>query len=82
MMDAFFSISDFKEIYVVDLCHSLCQQAEKKVQTNKWKNVHVVEMDACKFTLPENKKATLITFSYSLSSMGSSLCAVSDVLWQ
>jgi len=67
MMNDYFPIADFKAVYVVDLCHALCQQAEKKVKKNKWKNVHVVEMDACKFELPNDEKATLITFSYSLS---------------
>ena len=32
-----------------------------------WKNVHVVEADACQFVPPEGC-ATLVTFSYSLSS--------------
>ena len=70
MMNEYFPIADFKAVYVVDLCHSLCQQAEKKVKKNKWRNVHVVEADACAFELPNDEKATLITFSYSLSSDG------------
>lgn len=32
-----------------------------------WRNVHVVEADACEFVPPEGA-ATLVTFSYSLSS--------------
>lgn len=68
MMDEYFPVKDFKSIYVVDLCHSLCEEAKEKVQTKKWNNVQVIEMDACKFKLPHHEKATLITFSYSLSS--------------
>lgn len=56
----------FKAIYVVDLCGSLCKQALDKVAQNNWSNVHVVEADACSFKLKE--PATLVTFSYSLSS--------------
>ena len=67
MMEEFMPLEDFKEIYVVDLCHSLCEVAKKKVIEKGWKNVFVVEADATKFVLPEGKKATLCTFSYSLS---------------
>ena len=68
MMNAFFPIADFKQIYIVDLCHSLCKQAQQKVKKNSWTNVQVIEADACTFATPKDQKATLITFSYSLSS--------------
>jgi hypothetical protein len=42
-------------------------QANERVQQKGWTNVTVVEADACKFWPPEGT-ATLITFSYSLSS--------------
>lgn len=67
MMSKYISLDKFKAIYVVDLCHSLCEVAKKKVIAKGWKNVHVVEADACLFTPPEGT-ATLVTFSYSLSS--------------
>lgn len=67
MMNEYMPINNFKAIYVVDLCSSLCKQAEMKVKAKNWDNVHVIEADACKFALTESK-ATLITFSYSLSS--------------
>jgi ubiquinone/menaquinone biosynthesis C-methylase UbiE len=60
-------LDSFKAIYVVDLCHSLCEVAKKKAVEKGWKNVHVVEADACMFSPPEGA-ATLVTFSYSLSS--------------
>ncbi|WPT16758.1 hypothetical protein PSENEW3_00004766 [Picochlorum sp. SENEW3] len=66
MMSEYMDLSKFKKIYVVDLCSSLCEQARKKVAENGWKNVSVVEADACEFT-PDEGKATLVTFSYSLS---------------
>eukprot|EP00879_Flechtneria_rotunda_P011867 GHRR01012396.1.p1 GENE.GHRR01012396.1~~GHRR01012396.1.p1 ORF type:complete len:672 (+),score=176.99 GHRR01012396.1:1113-3128(+) len=66
MMADYMSLHHFKAIYVVDLCHSLCEQAKLKVKAKGWKNVHVVEGDACEFRVPEGE-ASLITFSYSLS---------------
>jgi betaine lipid synthase len=67
MMSKYIPLDKFKAIYVVDLCHSLCEVAKKKAKSKGWKNVHVVEGDACKFQPPEGA-ATLVTFSYSLSS--------------
>lgn len=67
MMSSYMDLSKFKRIYIVDLCSSLCEQARMKVKKNNWKNVTVVEGDACEF-VPEEGKATLVTFSYSLSS--------------
>lgn len=67
MMSEYLPLKCFKAIYVVDLCHSLCEQAKLKVKSKGWHNVHVVEGDACEFRVPEGE-ATLITFSYSLSS--------------
>ncbi|EIE24752.1 diacylglyceryl-N,N,N-trimethylhomoserine synthesis protein [Coccomyxa subellipsoidea C-169] len=66
MMAEYLPLENFKTIYVVDLCKSLCEQAKKKVDANGWKNVVVVEGDACTFT-PPSEKVTLVTFSYSLS---------------
>lgn len=42
-------------------------QAEQKVAQHGWTNVTVVEGDACTF-VPPGDVATLVTFSYSLSS--------------
>jgi hypothetical protein len=67
MMAEYLPLENFKTIYVVDLCKSLCEQAKKKVDANGWKNVVVVEGDACTFK-PPAEKVTLVTFSYSLSS--------------
>ena len=72
MMAKYIDLTKFKRIYVVDLCASLCEQARQKVKENGWKNVTVVEADACEFA-PEEEKANLVTFSYSLSS-AFSLC--------
>lgn len=66
-MSQYLPLDRFKAIYVVDLCASLCEQARKKVASNGWKNVNVVEGDACSF-VPSTGTATLVTFSYSLSS--------------
>jgi betaine lipid synthase len=66
MMAEYIPLECFKAIYVVDLCHSLCEQAKKKVAAKGWSNVHVVEADACTWAPPVGK-ASLVTFSYSLS---------------
>ena len=66
LMSAYIDLSKFKQIYVVDLCKSLCEQARLKVTQEGWTNVTVVEGDACQFTPPEGT-ASLVTFSYSLS---------------
>lgn len=73
MMSEYLPLDTFKTIYVVDLCKSLCEQAKRKVQEKGWKNVVVVEGDACTFAPPANEKASLVTFSYSLSSESPSL---------
>ena len=73
LMAEYMPLKRFKAVYVVDLCHSLCEQAKQKVKQKGWKNVHVVEGDACTFQPPEGI-ATLVTFSYSLSSRLISLC--------
>jgi len=66
MMLEYLPLAQFKAIYVVDLCASLCKQARLKVAAKGWTNVHVVEGDACTFAPPG--QATAVTFSYSLSS--------------
>lgn len=65
MMSEYIDLSAFDKIYVVDITPSLCQVARKKVEARGWKNVIVVEGDACTFKPKE--MATLVTFSYSLS---------------
>lgn len=67
MMAKYIGLDKFKAIYVVDLCHSLCEVAKAKAKAKGWKNVHVVEADACTFE-PKEGSATLVTFSYSLTS--------------
>jgi betaine lipid synthase len=67
MMAEYLPLDRFKAIYVVDLCHSLCEVAKKKAADKGWRNVTVVEGDACAFRPPEGE-ATVVTFSYSLSS--------------
>ncbi|KAG2493304.1 hypothetical protein HYH03_008440 [Edaphochlamys debaryana] len=66
MMQQYMDLSKFKAIYVVDLCHSLCEVAKRKAKAKGWKNVHCIEADACQFAPPEGT-ATLVTFSYSLT---------------
>ena len=79
LMAAYLPLDRFKAIYVVDLCHSLCVQAREKVLGKGWTNVHVVEGDACTWQLPEGK-ASLVTFSYCLSSTPCCLISVYS-LW-
>ncbi len=66
MMSQFIDLESFDKIYVVDICSALCEVARQKVISQGWHNVEVVEGDACTFT--PATPATLITFSYSLTS--------------
>lgn len=69
MMAEYTDLSRFKAIYVVDLCHSLCEVARQKLSGPQFANVHVVEADACTFSPDKlHLPADLITYSYSLSS--------------
>ena len=69
MMAEYTDLARFKAIYVVDLCHSLCEVARAKLSGPRFKNVHVVEADACTFSPDKlHVPADLITYSYSLSS--------------
>lgn len=56
----------FEEIYVVNPCRAYCEKARAQVEENRWDNVHIVENDASDFHLKGT--ASLVTFSYSLSS--------------
>lgn len=79
LMATYLPLDRFKAIYVVDLCRSLCQQAEEKVAAKGWSNVHVVEGDACTWQLPVGK-ADLVTFSYSLSMIPPFYVAVENAI--
>jgi betaine lipid synthase len=77
-MDQFMPIAAFDAVYLVDLCKPLLEVARKRFKERRWKNVHVVHCDATKFELPLDKygrqcKAALITMSYSLSMVSSTI---------
>ena len=65
------------QVYVVDLCASLCRVAEQKCKSKGWNNVEVVEGDACTFQ-PTEGKVTLVTFSYSLSMIPPFIAAIDN----
>ncbi len=56
-----------EKAYVVDLCDPLLSVAEERKRRNGWNNLEVVHADALSFTLPENKLADVVSFSYSLT---------------
>ncbi|MCO5585906.1 hypothetical protein L7F22_039840 [Adiantum nelumboides] len=66
-MSKYIDLSKFQKIYVVDICGPLCDVARGKAADLGWTNVEIVEADVCEFA-PDNREATLVTFSYSLSS--------------
>jgi len=69
----------FKKIYIIDLCKSLCDEAQKKVNENNLGHiVEIICMDATIFK-PEFQ-AHLVTFSYSLSMMPNFLKAVDNAI--
>jgi ubiquinone/menaquinone biosynthesis C-methylase UbiE len=75
MMGEYIDLASFSKIYVVDMCSALCKVARKKVERQGWSNVEIIEGDACTFVPP--KAATLVTFSYSLSSKFRTLADIS-----
>ena len=76
MMSKYMDLSKFSKIYILDLCHSMCEKAKERVARLKWTNVEVIEADACKKFL---NKAHLVTFSYSLSMMPNYLTVIDTV---
>lgn len=67
-MNEIMPIANFKSIYIVDLCKSMCDVAKQRVTEKGWTNVHVINADACTFIPPdEDGSVDLVTFSYSLS---------------
>lgn len=65
-MDSIIPISNFKQVYLVDLSPSLCQVAIDRFKAHGWNNVTVLVEDASSFSV-DCDKVDLITFSYSLS---------------
>ncbi|KAI8320008.1 hypothetical protein GQ54DRAFT_313067, partial [Martensiomyces pterosporus] len=71
-MDEFFPISNFKTVYLIDLCRPLCKVAEQRFRAKGWTNVKVLCQDASSFVLPgleacDQGQVDLVTMSYSLS---------------
>ncbi|KAJ2050032.1 hypothetical protein H4S04_002857 [Coemansia sp. S16] len=71
-MDLLYGLSNFEQVYLVDLCRPLCKVAEQRFQAKGWKNVKVICQDALSFVLPElagqdRGQINLVTMSYSLS---------------
>lgn len=60
------NISQFKKVYIVDLCPSLLEIAKHRIVSNEWSNVETVEADVTQFTPPE-QGVDIVTFSYSLT---------------
>lgn len=55
-----------KRIYVVDLAPSLLEVTRRRIEENGWANAKAVEADVTEF-VPVEGRASLITFSYSLT---------------
>ncbi|KAJ3340466.1 hypothetical protein HDU91_000850 [Kappamyces sp. JEL0680] len=77
-MNAYFPISNFDRVYLVDITPSLCEIARKRFERLGWHNVKVLCMDASKFEVPtedgEDMDIALITMSYSLTMIETSYC--------
>lgn len=78
MMSHILDLSVFDKIYVVDICSALCEVARQKVIRKGWRNVEIVEGDACTFA-PDHP-ATLITFSYSLTMIPDFMGAIDNAV--
>jgi S-adenosylmethionine-diacylgycerolhomoserine-N-methlytransferase len=59
-------LTDFKQVYLVDLSSSLLKVADQRIAARGWNNVSTVHADATKFLPPEGA-ADIVTFSYSLT---------------
>jgi S-adenosylmethionine-diacylgycerolhomoserine-N-methlytransferase len=70
-------LDEFTETYLVDLCPSLLEVAERRALRNGWKNVHVVHRDVRAFDLPD-ESVDLVTFSYSLTMIPDWFAAVEN----
>jgi betaine lipid synthase len=73
-MDAYFPISQFDAVYLVDLCQPLLDVALKRFRERGFKNITCICQDASTFTLPEwtdgvhpRGSVGFVTLSYSLS---------------
>ncbi|KXS16212.1 hypothetical protein M427DRAFT_69527 [Gonapodya prolifera JEL478] len=72
-MNAFYHVSNFDVVYLVDITPSLCEVARRRFERLGWANVRVICGDAEKFEIPaedggaEGVEVALITLSYSLS---------------
>eukprot|EP00475_Leptophrys_vorax_P004769 TRINITY_DN1283_c0_g1_i1.p1 TRINITY_DN1283_c0_g1~~TRINITY_DN1283_c0_g1_i1.p1 ORF type:complete len:741 (+),score=247.55 TRINITY_DN1283_c0_g1_i1:43-2265(+) len=82
-MNEHFPIGDFKKVYLIDLCPSLCNTARNRFTSLGWENVEVLCADACAAgnditkIIPEGEdSAALVTFSYSLSMIPNFYAAV------
>lgn len=59
-------LKNFSKVYLVDLSPSLLEVARKRIEDNGWTNVEIIEKDATVWQ-PNEEKADLVTFSYSLT---------------
>ncbi|GBG71329.1 hypothetical protein CBR_g8751 [Chara braunii] len=80
IMSDYMDLQLFSKIIIVDMCGALCEVARQRVASKGWRNVEVVEGDACEFSPPPNVKAKLVTFSYSLSMIPPFMKAVDKAL--
>jgi S-adenosylmethionine-diacylgycerolhomoserine-N-methlytransferase len=72
-------LAGLKKVYVVDLCPALAALARERVAREAWRNVDVVEADACAFR-PAEGEADIVTFSYSLTMIPDWYRAVENAL--
>lgn len=73
-------IRELGEVYIVDLSSSLLKQADDRIARHGWTNVKTLLADATTFSLPDQKQADVITFSYSLTMIPDWFAAV-DRAW-
>ena len=73
------AISQFQRVYVVDLASSLLKVAEKRAADRGWNQVRAVTADATQWQ-PEEGKADIVTFSYSLTMIPDWFAAIDNAL--
>ncbi|MCA9028259.1 MAG: class I SAM-dependent methyltransferase [Planctomycetaceae bacterium] len=72
-------LAKLKQLYLVDLCPSLLDIAQKRIRENFWSNVTAVHADATTFSLPL-LRADVVSFSYSLTMIPDWFLAIENAL--
>jgi S-adenosylmethionine-diacylgycerolhomoserine-N-methlytransferase len=75
------SLKQLQTGYVADLSPSLLNVAQERIRRRGWSNIKTLVADATTLTLPDNRQADVVTFSYSLTMIPDWFAAI-DAAWR